>query len=227
MTANIKNLLQEILTLELNNGPLIYNLILNNNNLRKIINNIDNKKIISNSNPNVIIRPDMQVIFLLDRLINRFDDHFPLLHKYRTIIIDNFLRYKEYENYLKEKYYLGDNEYIKYYEEKLNLIFVKSFYNNFKYIENELTDIFKEYKINMKKISLDNPTELEKLLNILSDFSYCYHRWDSAYLFSEMDNDIKLNSEWKEEILKDYKFHLSRILENYNLKKEYLEIFKN
>ena len=65
------------------------------------------------------------------------------------------------------------------------------------------------------------------ILNLLSDFSYCYHRWDSAYLFSEIDNDIKLNSQWKEGILKDYKFHLNRIIENYNLKKEYLEIFKN
>ena len=98
MTANIKKLLQEILTLELNNGPLIYNLIQNNNNLRKIINNIDNKKIVSNSNPNIIIRPDMQVIFLLDRLINRFDDHFPLLYKYRILIIDNFFLLFESKN---------------------------------------------------------------------------------------------------------------------------------
>ena len=166
MTENIKKLLQEILTLELNNGPLIYSLIQNNNNLRKIINNIDNQKIVSNSNPNIIIRPDMQVIFLLDRLINRFDDHFPLLYKYRMLIIDNFLEYKECENYLLEKHYLGDNEYINYYENKLNLIFVKSFYNNLKYIKNELIDVFKENKINTKKLLLNNHDELKKLLNL-------------------------------------------------------------
>lgn len=227
MKKKIKKILETTLTLELNNGPLIYYLIKNNANLRKIIDNIDNKKVISKLNSNIIINPEIQIIYLLDRLINRFDDHFPLLHKYRTLIINNFFEYSECKSYLLEKKYIGDNEYINYYENKLNIIFIKAFYNNLKYIQYELIDVFKENKINIKKISASNPTEIKKLLNLLSDFSYCYHRWDSAYLFTKIDSEINLNNERKTGILEDYKLHLNRIIENYDLKKEYLKILKN
>ena len=195
MKTNIKKILESTLILELNNGPLIYYLIQNNSNLRKIIDSSNNKKVISNLNANTIINPNIQIIYLLDRLINRFDDHFPLLHRYRTLIINNFFEYNECKNYLLEKHYIGDNNYINYYENKLNIIFIKSFYNNLKYIQYELIDVFKENKINTKKLSSNNPTEIKKLLNLLSDFSYCYHRWDSTYLFTEIDSEIKLNKE--------------------------------
>lgn len=237
MDRDLDKIAEEVLLAEINNSPLLYELIKKNKDFRFILNNVNDKKVVSNVNPKEIISAEMQVVYLMNRLINRFDDHFPLLYKYRKSIIEEFLEFDETKEFLSCKHYLGNNKYIKYFEDSLNRIFVKSFYNNLNYYKYFLADILKERNIYVKRLSLKNSNHLRLLVDFLSDLSYCYNEWDAFYIFidvAERVNYYKTEKEyqnhkdnnWLDIVLRDHITHIGRIIGGYKKKKKYLKFFK-
>ena len=222
----------------INNGAFIYELFSYNNYLKDILNSTDDKPVKCNVNDNIVVSSEEQVICLLNRMINRFDKHFPFLHRCRKSLFIDFLGYDETKKFLLSKHYLGDNKYIDFFEDSINRIFVRNFYRNLQYTKDDYIDIFKERKINYKNLSLDKTTHLYKLVNLLSDFTYCQHNsYHINYLFDSIEDRINYHSKaigrkktpkevWEERIISHHRIHTEEIIKAYNRKKAYLELFK-
>lgn len=223
---------------KINNSAFIYELLLYNNCLINILNEVDDKPVACNVNPNIVVTAEQQVICLLNRMINRFDSQFPFLHGYRKWLFTQFLGYEETRQYLLSKHYLGDNSYIKFFEDSINRIFVRNFYRNLEFIMDDFIDIFKERKINYKKLSLNRTTHLRQLVDLLSDFTYCYHdNINIIFLFESIEDRVNMFAKsygrkkatkevWYQRMIDENKIHTEEIIKAYNRKKAYLELFK-
>lgn len=238
-TKDISELCEYIFKEEkINNSAFIYELLLYNSCLINILNEVNDKPVVCNVNPNIVITAEQQVICLLNRMINRFDSYFPFLHGYRKWLINHFLGYEETRKYLLSKHYLGDNNYIKFFEDSINRIFVRNFYRNLEFVMNDYTDIFKERKINYKKLSLNRTTHLRQLVDLLSDFTYCRHdHIDTLFLFESIEDRVTMfcksygrkratKDVWYQRMIDENRMHTIGIIESYNRKKDYLELFK-
>lgn len=223
---------------KINNSAFIYELLSYNSYLINILNEVDNKPVVCNVDPNVKVTAEQQVICLLNRMIDRFDSHFPFLYRYRKWVFSHFLSYEETRQYLLSKHYLGDNNYIKFFENSINRIFVRNFYRNLEFVMDDYIDIFKERKINYKNLSLDKPTHLRQLLDLLSDFTYCFHdHINIIFLFESIEDRVTMfcksygrkratKEVWYQRMIDENRMHMTRIIESYNNKKDYLKLFK-
>lgn len=222
----------------INNGAFIYELFSYNSYLKNILKATDDKPVKCNVNDNIVVSAEEQVICLLNRMINRFDKQFPFLHGYRKWLFTQFLGYEETRQYLLSKHYLGDNSYIKFFEDSINRIFVRNFYRNLEFVMDDFIEIFKERKINYKSLSLDKTTHLRQLVDLLSDFTYCYHdNINIAFLFESIEDRVNMfaksygrkkatKEEWYQRMIDENKLHTEEIIKAYNRKKAYLELFK-
>ena len=150
-TKNFDKLCEYIFKDEkINNSAFIYELLSYNHYLIDILNEVNDKPVVCNVDPSIKVTAEQQVICLLNRMIDRFNSHFPFLHKYRKWLFGHLLSYEETRQYLLSKHYLGDNDYIKFFENSINRIFVRNFYRNLEFVMDDYIDIFKEKKINYK-----------------------------------------------------------------------------
>ena len=236
MNKKIEKFANDVLKEDLNYSAFISHNVRLSGNFNRVLKDLDESVVVSNVDPNNILTAEQQVMHLFNRLLYWFDKYFPTLYRYRSIIIGKLLSYDETVEYLQSKHYLGDNNYIKFFTDSINLIFVKGFYNNLKYHYDIYADILKERKIDYKKLDLKKSSHLKKLLDLVSDLAFCDKEFDSYYLFNYIDNDIQLfvnnkhraqaNIDYKEQCIWISKVHNEKIIEKYNMKKDYIKYFK-
>lgn len=238
INRNIFILSELALNEKLKYGSFIYELIKYNMYFPYIISSLDQSEVISSSNNNIQISANQQLLHLLDKLINEFDKCFPLQYGQRYDIVGKLLGLNLTIEYLHSKYYYEDKEYELYYEDMIRKIFITIFYNNLKYNYQLYSDIFSEKRINYTNIDLNKPLHVKKILNILSDLSYCNLTNDITWLFEDIESHIirdknssyrkkqKSNKKCEERIISINSKYVNKIIKNYNMRKEYLKYFR-
>lgn len=231
-----KQFIDVVLNQNVSNDCLIYKLINKNKDFQSVIRKVDDVPVVSKASDMYRNNSVEQVIDLLEKLINRFDDKFPTMHQIRGIIIEELLRMDETKEYLLCKKYIGDNEHIDYFEKKLNYIFVYNFFESLKLMKYCLTKELDILKIDIDKISLDSESDLKMLCDLLSDLCWCGDSFNCANLFMNIylyEKDIykkyKPTGSKRERLsmVVDYfsmQFHV--IISDYDKKKDYLKYFK-
>lgn len=238
INRNIFILSELALNEKLKYGSFIYELIKYNMYFPYIISSLDQSEVTSSSNNNIKISANQQLLHLLDKLINEFDKCFPLQYGQRYDIVGKLLGLNLTIEYLHSKYYYEDKEYELYYEDMIRKIFITIFYNNLKYNYQLYFDIFSEKRINYTNIDLNKPLHVKKILNILSDLSYCNLTNDITWLFEDIESHIirdknssyrkkqKSNKKCEERIISINSKYVNKIIENYNMRKKYLKYFR-
>lgn len=238
INRNIFILSELALNEKLKYGSFIYELIKYNMYFPYIISSLDQSEVTSSSNNNIQISANQQLLHLLDKLINEFDKYFPMQYGQRYDIVGKLLGLNLTIEYLHSKYYYEDKEYELYYEDMIKKIFITIFYSNLKYNYKLYSDIFSEKRINYTNIDLNKPLHVKKILNILSDLSYCNLTNDITWLFEDIESHIirdknssyrkkqKSNKECEERIISINNKYVIKLIENYNMRKEYLKYFR-
>lgn len=221
---------------------LTYKLI-NQGYFKKSINKIDNVGVPSNVKPNEITSADEQFLQLLNRFIEFFDDSFYFLHSdsicYIHMIIET--NYKELEKYLLSKHYLGDNNYIDFFQDSIYRIIVSNFIKN-TVVSKTLKNLFKNNKIPIKDVKDYTLDEILKINDLLSDIvlANAKNTFAAILLFDDIDKNIskiikrmnkrKISSkdilDKKKSILSLSLFKIDSLIEEYEKKKDYLIFLK-
>lgn len=215
--------------------------LLNKDCLDDIINKIDNIPVVSNVDITKVITADEQFIQLLDRLLFCFKDVFFISgstqYIIETIICTNKSRIKRY---LLSKHYLGDNNYIDFFNDSICRIFISNFIQNSKYIS-LISSLLKKEKIKAKDTDEYTLDEVFKIVTLLSDLVFCSHgRYCVVYLFYNIDYEINNHTEavnnnrkckrikrhYKETLIEHYKDQYELIIKDYIQRKKYLKYFR-
>lgn len=216
--------------------------ILKEDSLDQMIKKIDQVPVPCDVKPDKLTSSEEQFVQLLDRFVDWFRDDFPTLSSFSEFIIEEIIEtnYNEMEQYLLSKHYLGDNNYIPFFQKSINKIIINNFIANVKYIP-VLEELIKTEGIDIKNydnVKLDTIIKLEKLL---SDIVFCNgSNLLLQMLFRNIDYEIEIvknkgikesNTEFdiKYEIRalkKYYEWHYESMINIYLKKKEYLKIFK-
>lgn len=241
--AKKKELQQLFLESDTHLNPLIYRL-LERDFLDKIIQYIDDEPVPCNVNPEDLTSADEQFLLLLNRLIMYFRRYFPKIYDFTDYAIETIVTGNSIlaHNYLLSKHYLGDNDYIDFFNQSIWQLLVSNFLCNGKHVY-QVKHLLKSNKIkystNIDDYSLD---ELKKIINLLSDLVYCASsEYRAFYLFGDIDADLCKRLEdiekEREYTLKDVDFHNKNleefysvqydiIIEEYMKKRKYLKYFK-
>jgi len=214
-----KEKLKEILLSKGNYDAEIYRLLVTPE-LDNILTKIDDSKVVSNVNPNEIISAEEQVVMLLNRYFNFFKEKYYHLNPIYAYIIQNLINQNEdlFYNYLSVKYYLGDGNYRRFFEDSLNRLSISNFVKNAKYIP-ELNNFFKSKRIKVKDIEKYTFKEVLKISKLLSGFTLAIkNQFFTLYLFLDLKK-IFDNSKNKKEQLEDVRSRYVLMIEDY-LKKE-------
>ncbi len=198
-------LLKQILNHEYLNGISMYYLI-KNDYLNDIIEKIKNHE---------------QFLLLLDHLLNRFDDYFPLLSSVKINIFHKLSTLDEMKTYLLSKHDLTNDTFFDYYEQIIKKIFTHNFISNIKMLE----DI--ELKVFLKENKHLSMVELMKYL------CFCSDKLDAFYLFDSIkDKRQKLKDKYAFDdetcihlAKKDILMHYKNMIEDYHIKKEHISYF--
>jgi len=129
MSENKREVLEKIiLESKYPYSMLVYKLV-HSNLLKSTIKKIDNIDVPCNVNPNEITSANEQFLQLLDRFITYFNDSFYFLHTYTHLCIKLIIEtnYKDMEKYLLSKHYLGDNDYIPFFNNSIYRMMVANF----------------------------------------------------------------------------------------------------
>lgn len=236
-----KKLLKEIvLNSKYSYDMLVYRL-LSKNVLDDIITKIDNVPVECNIDSSEWISADEQFIQLLDRFICYFRNTFFTIcsseYIIEMIINTNKDRIREY---LLSKHYLGDNNYIDFFNESIYKIFISNFVQNSSYIP-LINNLFIKEKLEIKNINDYNLNEILKIVTLISDLLLCSNGKNSViYIFYNIDYEsnqyIEKNKskkknknnrkEYKIKLIEHYTYQYELIIKNYIQKKKYLKYFK-
>ncbi len=221
---------------------LVYKLI-HQGYFKKSINKIDNVGVSCNVDPNKITSANEQFLRLLDRFIEFFDNSFYFLHSdsdcYIHIIIET--NYKDLEKFLLSKHYLGDNDYIDFFQDSIYRIIVSNFIKNAA-ISKTLKNLFKKNGLSVKSVKDYSLDEILKINNLLSDIvlANAKNNFTAIMLFDDVDENIsriiqrmKKRNINEKDILDKKKsitnfslLQIDSLVEEYEKKKEYLIFLK-
>ncbi len=219
------------IVLNKNYDLIIYRLI-GNNYLDFLFSKSDNKWLIDNLTKKDIISEE-QIVKLLDRLIFLLKSDFISTLAHQEFIIEKIIiSNKELiGDYLKIKNNLNNSEFNDFINQKIYNIIVSNFCKNIKYIP-ELKELVTKTGISLNKKDHNNLLKIKKLLmDIINCNQKEYH---AIYLFSDIDYDIKYEIKRNKidskniinQIISNYIYRYSILLNNYYNKKQYLEIFE-
>jgi hypothetical protein len=211
--------------------------VINSGVLDEIIKKINNEDVPCDVNPNEITSSNEQFLGLLNRFVIFFKKNFCGLSEYTDESIKELIQsnINEFSNYLLSKHYLGDNKYIRFFEESLNRLAISNFVKNTEY-SYELKKLFKDENIKIKNIDKYTFNEVMKISDLLSDLVFCYYNeFHTLLLFTDINKfmseyiDVQSKNEAKmiNALINDFDFKCSFIIESYNKKREYLKYFKN
>lgn len=141
-----------------------------------------------------------QFLIMLDDFIYRFKEDFHFLNRSADYIIELSLQRDKYTKYLLSKNYIGNNDFIPYFNYNYKRLIVYGFYYNLKVLA-KYSDIIKDFAINnnidIKKNLLNKQKDLNILYNLLKKISCCnVKEFNNILLFESIDeyiNAIKKN----------------------------------
>lgn len=168
--------------------------LLETNVLDKYINNLNKDFVYNNVKKNTKYTSEEQFVFLIDRIINFFNDNIPYLSNNIEIIMELILKSdnKILDEFLNCKIYLHNNDYIDYFVETIYKIICFNFIENSQYCMNirELLINKKLYKENIEEYNLQ---EIKKVMNLLSEICYINKssKFNLIYLFSNINDKLK------------------------------------
>lgn len=226
-----KQLIKEIVLSKCCYDANIYHL-LQSGVLDSIIDNLDNKGVPCNVNPKNIVSSEEQFVSLLNRFFSYFkqtyhniEPHYNFV--FRELILGNI---NLFSTYLTSKHYLGDNRYIRFFEENLIKLSIANFIKNC-----SCFDILKQFmhENNIKTKTIENYSykELQKIAKILSDMTLCHqNNFHLPLLFTNLESIIHkddISNNYREQIIKDLSIKYEIIINEYNKKRKYVELLRN
>lgn len=221
------------------NDPTVYKL-LNNDSILEIINGIEE---ISFMNNYVCFEDKLDVksfITLLDYLVQVFRVYFPTYYAPANAIGEILNANEE----LTRDYFLANYNDVgksinKILDIKIYRLLISAFISNAKYVP-EIREFLKEHDLELKDINDYSTEELIKIINLLSDLSFCkYGRGQSNALFDSIDyrikyhydllasrNKVKNNEQFEEKAIKQVTQKYIELIKSYNSKRKYLKYFR-
>ena len=243
MSENKREVLEKIiLESKYPYSMLVYKLV-HSNLLKSTIKKIDNIDVPCNVNPNEITSANEQFLQLLDRFITYFNDSFYFLHTYTHLCIKLIIEtnYKDMEKYLLSKHYLGDNDYIPFFNNSIYRMMVANFIRSIN-ISSKLRKLFIQEKIAIKNINDYSLEEIFKINDLLENIVFANARdsFNTIYLFDDISkciyNRVKQMKKKKldktkilsleESLNLFYSMKIDSLIEEYFKKKKYIKYFK-
>ena len=149
--------------------------------------------------------------------------------------------FKMIERYLLSKHYLGDNNYIDFFQDSIYRIIVSNFIKNTA-LSKSLKKLFRNNKIPIKDVKDYTLDEILKINDLLSDIvlANAKNTFSAIMLFDDIDRNIskitkRLNQknisskdilDKKKSILSLSLFKIDSLIEEYEKKKDYLIFLK-
>jgi len=235
----------EELKKELNNNTFSKSYLINNiilkGRLDKLINKITNTKTkvnITTLTKKRYLNGNEQFLYLLNNFIYIFKDDFYFLQNNQNYIIEILLQDEKNTKYLLCKKYIGNNKYTKYFSYNLRKLITYGFYKNLKILSCKSQTI-KEFTItnNIKftKKALSNRS-LDNIYTLLKKVSLCNAKeLNNHLLFEDIKHYTKEALKNKEQNNKNLKYIIEQnyitnyeiMINNYNKKKEAVNILLN
>lgn len=196
----------------LNNATIL--LLINNGKLDHVIQLLDDENTITNTTCLVrkgYLTSEEQFIEILHHIIYRFYVDFWFLKKYGNYIMESILCYEETIPLLLTKKYLGDNQFIPYYQIEFKKICIINFYKILKFINcSEIVYSFlQDYEIDIQNFKLDEIQDVTKLYNALRLICLCNcNSYGLLYLFDPYMNEktkLMYQTQIEELVEKTYK----------------------
>lgn len=214
----------------------IYRIARENTSFQEIYPIIDKNDALYGKDSSKRISYDKQIMFLLNQLLLKCDIYFPLQYKNRKEIVSHILGYRRIIDYMNSKYSINDENYYEYYDKIINYNIIKPFYDNLRYNYDLFKDILKERKINIKKININIFRDQNKIIKLLSDFSFANTSNDIVWLFDDIESKIlavkgrtyrqrKSPEQLEQGVIDTNQKHMKKIIEEYNNKKDYIKYF--
>lgn len=211
-----KRELRKVIKTENNLNSAIILMMINDKKLDHVIESLDNE--ITPTNTTCLVRKgyltsEEQFIDVLHHIMFRFNVDFWFLKKYGNTIIETVLCYEDTIPLLLTKKYLGDNNFIPYYELEFKKICIINFYKILKFID--YTEIIQQflddYKIDIQNFNINKIQDVDKLYNALRLICLCNcNSYGLLYLFNPLMNEKTKSM---------YQVQLGYLLENtYELK---------
>ena len=243
MSENKREVLEKIvLESKFPYSMLVYKLV-HSDLLKSTIKKIDNIGVPCNVKPNEITSANEQFLQLLDRFITYFNDSFYFLHTYTYLCIKLIIEtnYKDMEKYLLSKHYLGDNNYISFFNNSIYRIMVANFIKSVT-LSPKLRKLFKQEKIAIKSINDYSLEEILRIKDLLVNivFANAKDSFNSVYLFDDIPKFIDDKAkQWKKKKLNKaniltqqdsltlfYSIQIDSLIEEYNKRSKYIKYFK-
>lgn len=228
-----KKELIEIAISKYTNGGIIF-ILINEGHLDHIINKITDE--ITPTNSKAIIKKgyltgNEQFINVLSEMISYFSDIFCTI-KHKEIALE-FILEQTTPNFLLCKKYWGDNSFISYYTKNMNILFVKNFYDNIKFIYYEYFDFFQSINIE-DNLKLNKTKDVNLILDFMIKLIWCNcerNQYSINYIFSNYKlYIIKLKNKYKNKrihkyrlVYDDYIMHWDLLISEYKKNIEHIE----
>ena len=179
------------------------------------ITDVKTKTIKTSFVPKGYLTGEEQFVDVLCQFITRFNHYFaPIEHK--GMVIQEILA-SQVPKFLLCKNYVGDNNFIPYYQFNMKQCIVNNFYNNIKAIYDTYSEFFKYFGIT-KNMSLKNEKTVDLLFDLLHEMVWCnYDEYGIFNLFSDYETMIKENDneEYKDALLGNSLLHWNILIKNY------------
>lgn len=228
-----KKELIEIAISKYTNGGTIFKLI-NEGYLDHIISKINDEITLTNSKAIIkkgYLTGNEQFINVLSEMISYFSDIFCTI-KHKEIALE-FILEQTIPNFLLCKKYWGDNSFISYYTKNMNILFVKNFYDNIKFIYYEYFDFFQSINIE-DNLKLNKTKDVNIILDFMIKLIWCNcerNQYSISYIFSNYKlYIIKLKNKYKNKIIHkyrlvydDYVMHWNLLISEYEKNIEYIK----
>lgn len=190
-----KRKLRKIIKKDYNLNNAIILLMIDNGKLDQVIQLLNDE--ITTTNTTCLVKKgyltsEEQFLEILHHIIYRFNVDFWFLKKYGNYIMESILCSEEAIPLLLTKKYLGDNQYIPYYQIKFKEICIINFYKILKFIDcTEIIYTFlKDYKIDIQNFKLDEIQDVTKLYDALRLICLCNcNTYGLLYLFDPYMNE--------------------------------------
>jgi len=191
-----------------------------------IITRISDEEVVSNVDPKEIYSAEEQLVCMLNKFIGYFKRKFYNLYPHHAFNIINLIEQNQesFYKYLSNKYYTGDNDYIRYFEDSINRLSITSFVKNIEYIP-ELKKFIKKNKIKIKDINDYTFEEVMQISKIISDITLANHNQVALMLLFTDINELHKKDEKvrREACLNHYNFMYKMMIDEYNRKKECIQ----
>lgn len=225
------------------NDALIYKFLLKTT-LDELIGKLDNTEVkciksnLCNYTRKGFLTSEEQFLKLLDFFMIEFKRDFYFLGTCDSFILELILEKTKNNKILLSKEYYGNNKNVEKYKFNFKKMIISAFVENLRVlskISRKLDDFLKRKKININKMNLKKEKDVNKFYKLLRELSLgSNNEWCCYFLFKHYRDDIRNANELEDNnevkrnqiqsILKNYAVQYEIAIENYNKKKDGIDI---